>query len=63
MCGANIVVLGLVVANVGALHRMRFVYLATFCALSLAAGMVAVADRRTGHREVARLPLIPEATV
>jgi hypothetical protein len=42
---------------------MRFVYLATFCALSLAAGMVAVADRRTGHREVARLPLIPEATV
>jgi hypothetical protein len=44
MCGGNIVVLALAVANLGALHRMRYPYLAVFCSLSLAAGLVALAD-------------------
>jgi hypothetical protein len=43
-CASLIVLLGFVVANVGALHRMRYPYLATFCALALTAGLTAAAD-------------------
>lgn len=44
-CTSVIVLLGFVVSNIGALHRMRYPYLAIFASLALAAGLSAVADR------------------
>lgn len=49
-CASVIVLLGFVVANVGALHRMRYPYLAIFCSLALSAGLTTAADWSSSRR-------------